>query len=61
MFEDLTFEDLMERMLERIDDSYDKRESSPIYAALAPAALELMNIYNALDDMFDECFADTAS
>lgn len=61
MFEDLTFEDLMDRMLDRIDDSYDKRESSPIYAALAPAALELMNQYNALDDMFDECFADTAS
>lgn len=61
MFEELTFEEVMERMLDRIDDIYDKRESSPIYAALAPAALEILNIYAALDDMMDESFADTAS
>ena len=61
MFEDITFETIMDRMLDRIDDSYDKRESSPIYAALAPAALEIVNIYAALDDMLDEAYADTAS
>ncbi len=61
MFEDITFETIMDRMLDRIDDSYDKRESSPIYAALAPAALEITNIYAALEDMLDEAYADTAS
>ncbi len=61
MFEELTFEDVMERMLDRIDDTYDKRESSPIYAALAPAALEIMNLYAAFDDMLDEVYGDTAS
>lgn len=61
MFEDVTFEEVMERMLDRIDDACDKRESSPIYEALAPAALEIANIYAALGDMLDEIFADTAS
>lgn len=61
MFEDITFEEVMERMLDRVDDAYDKRESSPIYEALAPAALEIANIYAALGDLFDELFADTAS
>ena len=61
MFEEITFKTVMDRMLNRIDDSYDKRESSPIYAALAPAALEIVNIYAALDDMLDETYADTAS
>ncbi len=61
MFEEMTFETVMDRMLDRIDDAYDKRESSPVYMALAPAALEIANIYAALDDMMDETFADTAS
>ena len=61
MFEEMTFETVLERMLDRIDDAYDKRESSPIYAAIAPAALEIVNLYAALGDMMDESFADTAS
>ncbi len=61
MFEEMTFEAVLERMLDRIDDAYDKRESSPIYAAIAPAALEIVNLYAALGDMMDESFADTAS
>lgn len=61
MFEEVTFEAVLDRMLDRIDDTYDKRESSPIYAALAPAALEIVNIYAALGDMMDESFADTAT
>lgn len=61
MFEDMTFEMVLERMLDRVDASCDKRESSPIYAALAPAALEIVNICAALDDCMEESFADTAS
>ena len=41
MVEDVTFEEIMDRMLARIDDRFDKRPSSPIYTALAPAALEI--------------------
>lgn len=61
MIEDVTFETIMDRMLDRIDDSFDKRPSSPIYVALAPAALEIANIYAELEDMWNEAFADTAS
>lgn len=61
MFESMSYETVLNRMLDRIDDSYDKRESSPIYAALAPAALEITNLYSALEDMLEETYADTAS
>lgn len=61
MYENQTFEVIMKRMLERIPDTMDKRESSPIYAALAPAAVELASMYVALDCMLEETFGDTAS
>lgn len=61
MVEDVTFEEIMDRMLARVEDSFDKRPSSPIYTALALAALEIVNIYAELSDMWEEAFADTAS
>ena len=61
MVEDVTFEEIMDRMMSRIEDSFDKRPSSPIYTALAPAALEIVTIYAELSDMWEEAFADTAS
>ena len=41
MYEEMTFEAILERMLNRIPDSLDKREGSVIYDAIAPAALEI--------------------
>lgn len=61
MFENVTFEDIMQRMLDGIDDKYDKREGSIIYIALAPAAIELQNAYIELDGVLQEVYADTAS
>ena len=61
MFEENDFDTLMERMLENVSDELDKREGSVIYDAIAPAALELANMYVALDVVMDEVFADTAS
>lgn len=61
MFEQMTYESILESMLASIPDSYDKREGSIIYDALSPAALELNNLYMALDSMFNESFGDTAS
>ena len=37
----MTFEERLQRMLDRVPDSLDKREGSIIYNALAPSALEL--------------------
>ena len=61
MYEDITFEDILERMLDRIPDDYDKREGSVIYDALAPAAVELQNMYMELDYIMEQSFADTAT
>lgn len=61
MYENVTFESIMERMLERVPSMMDKREGSVIWDALAPAAIELQNAYIALDTVLDETFADTAS
>ena len=61
MYEDVTFESIMERMLQRVPSMMDKREGSVIWDALAPAAIELQNAYIALDTVLNETFADTAS
>ena len=61
MYEDMTFEAILERMLSRIPDSFDKREGSVIYDAVAPAALEIAQAYADMDSIIDETFADTAS
>lgn len=61
MFEENDFDSLMERMLEKVSDDFDKREGSVIYDALAPAALELAEFYLALDMVMNEVFAESAS
>lgn len=61
MYEGMTFDAVMERMLDRVPDGMDKREGAVIYDALAPAAMELARLYAELDYAMDQCFADTAS
>ena len=61
MYENVTFETIMERMLARVPSMMDKREGSVIWDALAPAAIELQNLYIELDTVLNETFADTAS
>lgn len=61
MFENITFEAIMKRMLIMIPDDMDKREGSVIYDALAPVALEAQNLYLALEGILNESFVDTAS
>lgn len=61
MYENITFDFIMERMLERVPSTMDKREGSVIWDALAPAAVELQNLYIELDTVLNETFADTAS
>lgn len=61
MYENVTYEDILQRMLNRIPSTMDKREGSIIYDALAPAAVELQLMYIELDVILAETFADTAS
>ncbi|WP_418690480.1 baseplate J/gp47 family protein [Agathobaculum sp.] len=59
--DEMTFDYIMNRMLESVSDTVDKREGSIIYDALAPAAAELAKCYMELDVVMDETFVDTAS
>lgn len=57
----MTYEYILGRMLDRVPNTVDKREGSVIYDALAPAAAELTKAYMELDVIMDETFVDTAS
>lgn len=61
MYENVTYEVILQRMLDRVSNNVDKRESSPIYNALAPAAIELQLMYIEFDIILKETFGDTAS
>ena len=61
MYEGITYESILQRMLDRVPTGMDKREGSIIYDALAPAAVELQLMYIELDIIMNEAFADTAS
>lgn len=52
---------ILERMLEKVNAKFDKREGSIIWDALAPAAVEFENFYILLMAVLDEVFADTAT
>lgn len=61
MYENMTFDVIMQRMLSKVPDTVDKREGSVIWDALAPAALELQLAYIEMDVILNESFADTQS
>ncbi|MFI3206591.1 MAG: baseplate J/gp47 family protein [Clostridia bacterium] len=61
MYEDVSYEEILERMLERVSDSLDKREGSVIMTALAPIAMEIFLSYLELDRIIVESYADTQS
>lgn len=61
MFEAYDFDYILEEMLSKVSDDFDKREGAVIYDALAPAALQLADFYSNLDMVIEETFADTAS
>ena len=60
MYEDVTYEVILRRLLNRVPDELDKREGSIIYTAIAPAAAELAIMYIELDTVLKEAYADTA-
>lgn len=60
MYEVQTFEEILLRMLDRVPETFDKREGSIIYDALAPAAAELAQMYIELEYCFNQSFVDSA-
>jgi uncharacterized phage protein gp47/JayE len=61
MFENMTYEYILEGMLDRVPNAFDKREGSVMYNALAPSAADFAEAYIMLDILNDESYIDTAS
>lgn len=61
MYEDVTYQKILERMLDRVSNKFDKREGSVIYDTHSPTAIELQILYLELDNIIKESFGDTAS
>lgn len=61
MYENQTFEKIRDRMLGSMPADIDKREGSIAFDAAAPAAIELMYLYMALDLFIQNTFGDTAT
>lgn len=60
MFEEMTYEAILDEMLSRVANDVDKREGSVIYDALAPAAYQLAQNYFHLDNFANLVSGDTA-
>nr|DAT28982.1 MAG TPA: Baseplate J like protein [Caudoviricetes sp.] len=56
-----TYEELLQRCLDRIPNTIDKRQGSIIFDALAPCCLELAQFYVILENVYKQVFIDTAS
>lgn len=60
MFEEMTYEAILNDMLSRVTNDVDKREGSVIYDALAPCAYQLAQNYFSLNNFIDLVSGDTA-
>lgn len=60
MYEEMTYENILEDMLSRVTSDVDKREGSIIYDALAPCAYHLAENYFMLNNFIDLVSGDTA-
>lgn len=56
----MTYEKILERMLARVPDTFDKREGSVIYDAIAPSAYECFLLYQDIEQKEKNTFAGTA-
>lgn len=58
---DVTYTEILERMLSRVSDKFDKREGSVIFDTHSPTALELEILYVELNTLIAEAYGDSAS
>lgn len=58
---DVTYNEILERMLSRVNDKFDKREGSVIFDTHSPTAIELQLLYIELNTLISEAYGDTAS
>ena len=55
-----TYQNLLQAMLNRVPDTYDKRDTAPIPTAISPAAYTLAGFYLSLDQVQRAAFVQTA-
>lgn len=60
LYEHITVEDILQRMMDTVPSDTDKRVGSLIYNALKPAAIEYKQMLIELDVVMDQTFADKA-
>lgn len=58
---DVTYTEILERMMNRVSDNLDKREGSIVFDTLSPTALELQLLYIQLNTLIAEAYGDSAS
>ena len=56
-----SYKSILNRLLDRVDDTLDKRQGSIIYDALAPAAMELAQAYTSLEIYKEQTYLKTAT
>ncbi len=61
MYENFTYENLLNEKLKLINDSMDKRQGSIIYDTLAPNSAESAQMYMNMEMLMNRTFADTAT
>lgn len=61
MYENETYEVILDRMLARVSDALDKRPSSPIYDTHSATAIELQILYIELETLIQNSYGDTAA
>lgn len=61
MYESVTYEKILERMLNRVSPALDRRKGSVIWDTHSPTAIELQILYIELDTILREAYGDTAS
>lgn len=61
MYEQMTHDVILQRMLDRVDDKLDKRESSLIYDTHSSTALEIQLLYMELETIINNSYGDTAA
>lgn len=61
MYEGVTYDVILQRMLDRVSDKLDKRESSLIWDTHSSTAIELQILYIELDTLISNSYGDTAA
>ena len=59
MYEDQTYEAVLERAIDNARDDIDTTEGSIFFSALAPAAQEFEEVYGELNGILEQAYADT--